>query len=122
MRLTESDVAKSVSKACDDSLAAQVSHSNFGHNFNFDLSQFYTRKFKDKTNTILDIKNSKDCCFVFTIAAFLYQDKFDTPDKKADASSYLKLIEDNFNIEGIKFAHSEGRADKFADDTDQDDI
>lgn len=103
MRLTESDVAKSVSKACDDSLAAQVSHSNFGHNFNFDLSQFYTRKFKDKTNTILDIKNSKDCCFVFTIAAFLYQHKFDTLDKKEDASSYVELIQDNFNIEGIKF-------------------
>ena len=105
IKLTESDVAISVSKACDDSPTGQVSQSKFGHSFDFDLNHFYIRRNKDdiKKNTILDIKMSNDCCFIYAIAAFLYQNKFDTLDKKEDASNYTKLIQDNFNVKGIKF-------------------
>ena len=88
MILTKSDTAKNISKVCDNVPTKQLTNSTFGHNFEFDLSHFYRRKFKDKTNTILDIKNSQDWCFVFAIAAFLYQDIFDTIDEKEDASSY----------------------------------
>ena len=43
IKLTESDVAISVSKACDDSPTGQVSQSKFGHSFDFDLNHFYIR-------------------------------------------------------------------------------
>ena len=99
----KSSVAKNVSDQCDMDPVSQLKNGNFGHNFEFDLSRFYKKKFKNKMNTIMDIKNSSNSCFVYAIAAFLYQDKFDTLDKKEDANSYTELIRDNFNLEEIEF-------------------
>ena len=67
--------AKKISKLCDTDITSQLSNSTFGHNLEFNLSHFYKRKFKDKMNTILDIKNSNDWCFVYALAAFLHQSK-----------------------------------------------
>ena len=111
IKLGESAAAKSVSKSCDESPSSQISCSKFGHNFEFDLSQIYNRKKKHRkckdgttySNAILDIKMSDDCCFVYAIAAFLYQNNFDTLDKKEDANSYTELILNNFNINDIRF-------------------
>ena len=111
IKLGESDAAKSVSNSCDESPSSQISCSKFGHNFEFDLSQIYNRKKKHRkckdgttySNAILDIKMSDDCCFVYAIAAFLYQNNFDTLDKKEDANSYTELILNNFNINDIRF-------------------
>ena len=38
--------------------------NNFGHNTEFDLTHLYKRKFKNRKNIILDIKNNNDKCFV----------------------------------------------------------
>ena len=95
--------AKKISKLCDTDIASQLSNSTFGHNLEFNLSHFYKRKFKDKMNTILDIKNSNDWCFVYALAAFLHQSKFETLSEKEDANSYKELIENSFNLTDIKF-------------------
>ena len=98
-----SDAAKRTSQACDSSLTDQISQSTYGHGFEFDLSPWYKRKFRDKENTLLDVKNSRNRCFIFAIAAALYQHKFKTLSEKEDARNYKRLINDNFNIDGIKF-------------------
>ena len=46
-----SDAAKMVSQACDRSPTAQISQSTYGHPFEFDLTPWYKRKFRDKENT-----------------------------------------------------------------------
>ena len=99
----KSSIAKNVSEQCEHDPTSQLKNSNFGHNFDFDLSHFYKRKFKDKSNTIMDIRNSGNCCFIYAIAAFLYQDRFKTLDEKENANSYTELIGNNFNLEGIQF-------------------
>ena len=99
----ESSIAKSVSEQCDHDPTSQLENSSFGHNFNFDLSHFYKKKFKDRANTILNMKNTNNRCFVYAIAAFLYQDRFETLDKKENANSYTELIRNNFNLEKIEF-------------------
>ena len=95
--------AQNISQACDSSPSTQITQSKFGHNYEYDLSLFYKKKFRDRTNTILDIKNSENWCFIFTIAAALYQDKFETLSEKEDANNYKQLIADNFKIDGIRF-------------------
>ena len=110
-----SDAAKQTSKACDTSLTDQISQSTYGHRFEFDLSPFYRRKFRDKENTLLDVKNSKNRCFIFAIAAALYQHKFKTLSEKEDARNYKRLINDNFNIDGIKFPTPFEDVKKFVD-------
>ena len=99
----ESDVAKDVNEQCDQDPTTQLENSNFGHNYDFELSRFYQRKLKHKTNTILDVKNSNNRCFIYAVAAFLYQEKFNTMNKKENANSYTELIKNNFNLEGIGF-------------------
>ena len=100
---TESDAAKAVNEPDYQDPISQLENTNFGHNLDFDLSPFYQRKFKNKSNTILDVKGSNNCCFVYAIAAFLYQEKFATNADKENANSYTELIRDNFNLEEIEF-------------------
>ena len=94
---------KNISRACDSSPADQITQSKFGHSYEYDLSHFYKKKYRNKTNTILDIKNSENRCFVFAIAAALYQHRFKTLSEKEDANNYKQLIADNFKIDGIRF-------------------
>ena len=98
-----SHTAKKISKLCDNDIPSQLSNSAFGHNLEFNLSHFYKRKMKDKMNTILDIKNSNDWCFVYALAAFLHQSKFETLAQKEDVNSYKELIQNTFNLTGIEF-------------------
>ena len=99
----ESVAAKAVNEPDYQDPTSQLENSNFGHNLDFDLSPFYQRKFKNKSNTVLDVKGSNNCCFVYAVAAFLYQEKFTTNADKENVNSYTELISKNFNLEEIEF-------------------
>ena len=66
-------------------------------------------------NTILDIKNSNDWCFLYVLAAFLHQSKFETLREKEDVNSYKELIQNTFNLTDIKFPIQFNDIQKFMD-------
>ena len=87
---------------CSSTPTDQITRSKFGHNFEFDLSPFMRKQFKNKTNFVLDVKNGQDRCFLFAIAAALYQNRFETLEAKENAMNYEELISKNFNIDNIR--------------------
>ena len=99
---SKSEVAQKTSQMCSGSPTDQITRSKFGHNFEFDLSPFMRKQFKNKTNIVLDVKNGQDRCFLFAIAAALYQNRFETLEAKENAMNYEELISKNFNIDNIR--------------------
>ena len=98
---SKSEVAQKTSQVCSSTPSTQIARSKFGHNFEFDLSPFMRKQYKNKTNTVLDVKNGQNRCFLFAVAAALYQNRFKTLSAKENAMNYEELISKNFNIDDI---------------------
>ena len=119
---SKSEVAERTSQMCSGTPMDQITRSKFGHNFEFDLSPFMRKHFKKKTNFVLDVKNGQDRCFLFAIAAALYQNRFETLEAKENAMNYEELISKNFNIDNIRVPTPFEDVQKFVEQNEHLDI
>ena len=119
---SKSEVANRTSQMCSGTPMDQITRSKFGHNFEFDLSPFMRKHFKKKTNFVLDVKNGQDRCFLFAIAAALYQNRFETLEAKENAMNYEELISKNFNIDNIRVPTPFEDVQKFVEQNEHLDI
>ena len=119
---SKSEIAQNTSQMCSGSPTDQITRSKFGHNLEFDLSPFMRKRYKTKTNTVLDVKNGQDRCFLFAIAAALYQNRFETLEEKENAMNYEELISKNFNIANIRAPTPFEDIKKFVDQNEHLDI